>query len=332
MALESIDIFNRLANEALKYYAMHENSIAKILQISENITYLVTNLVTGEKNVMRIGRPGYHTKDELDAELIWLKEIKENTPLVVAGAVKGMNGEYVHEVACELSPNKKYYCVMYEFLEGNAPSEDDEENVIRQFINLGEVTGYLHKQVKTWNNASKLKRFIWDYDSMLGTNPRWGKWQNAADINTEIEKLLTRTSKTINKRLINYGKGKDKFGLIHADLRLANLLIEGEQMKVIDFDDCGYGWFMHDMAASISFIEDKPIAKELIDSWIEGYSKVQKLQKEDINEIDTFIMQRRLQLMAWLASHHESDPVIELSKGFTEGTAVLAEKYLEKYA
>lgn len=332
MSLESIDIFNKLASEALKLYAMHGNSIAKILQISENITYLVTNLNNGVKSVMRIGRPGYHTKDELDAELIWLKEIRKNTPLVVSGAIKGVNSEYVQEVSCSLTPNKKYYCVMYEFLEGNAPNENDEENVVKQFVNLGETTGYLHRQVKMWNKANDLNRFTWDYDSMIGTNPRWGKWQNAVDMTIEIEELLTRTSKMIRKRIINYGKCKDKFGLIHADLRLANLLIDGEQIKVIDFDDCGYGWFMHDMAASISFIEDKPIAKELINSWIEGYSKVQKLKKEDINEIDTFVMQRRLQLMAWLASHYESDPVVELSKGFTKGTVMLAEKYLEKYA
>lgn len=332
MSLESIEVFDKLANEALKLYAMHGNSIAKILQISENITYLVTNLETGVKSVMRIGRPGYHTKEELNAEIIWLKEIREYTPLIVAGAIKGVNRECVQEVSCSLTPNKKYHCVMYEFLEGEAPNENDEGNVVRQFVNLGETTGYLHKQVKMWNKGNDLKRFVWDYDSMIGTNPRWGKWQNAVDMNDEVENLLTKTSKTIEKRLISYGKGKDKFGLIHADLRLANLLVEGDQIKVIDFDDCGFGWFMHDMAASISFIEDRPIANELINSWIEGYSKVQKLQKEDINEIDTFVMQRRLQLMAWIASHYESDPVVELSKGFTEGTAILAEKYLKKYA
>ena len=119
--------------------------------------------------------------------------------------------------------------------------------------------------------------------------------------------------------------------MIHADLRLANLLIENGTVKVIDFDDCGFGWFLHDMASAVSFIEHKPITPSLIEAWISGYNKISVLRKEDIAEVDTFVMQRRLQLMAWLASHYESDPVKELSVGFADGTAALAEKYLSKF-
>jgi Ser/Thr protein kinase RdoA (MazF antagonist) len=53
----------------------------------------------------------------------------------------------------------------------------------------------------------------------------------------------------------------------------------------------------------------------LIAAWIEGYLKVGRLTQEDMAEIDTFVMQRRLQLLAWIASHFDSDPVKELSIG-----------------
>ncbi len=38
-------------------------------------------------------------------------------------------------------------------------------------------------------------------------------------------------------------------------MRLANLLIDGDRVTLIDFDDCGFGWFMYDFAAAISFFE-----------------------------------------------------------------------------
>ena len=55
--------------------------------------------------------------------------------------------------------------------------------------------------------------------------------------------LYEEASHIIQKKLEAFGKDKTRFGLIHADLRLANLLIYGDEIKVIDFDDCGFGWF-----------------------------------------------------------------------------------------
>lgn len=332
MALDRIEIFDSLALEALKKYGMEHICNARLLQISENITYIVENKESLTKEgVMRISRPGYHSLEELHGEFLWLQEIKNYTPLIVADPIKGNDGSFIQLIS-NYMVSSPYTCVMYEFLEGRAPDENDTEQLVKQFMDLGETTAYLHKQVKMWRNARYLKRFIWNYDTMIGDNPRWGSWKAAVDLTPEITQLLERTSEVIKERLDSYGITKERFGLIHADLRLANLLIEGDQIKVIDFDDCGFGWFMHDLAAAVSFIEATPIASELIAAWIEGYTKVEHLTPADLVEIDTFVMQRRLQLLAWIASHFDSDPVKELSVGFTEGTAELAERYLQNFS
>jgi len=41
----------------------------------------------------------------------------------------------------------------------------------------------------------------------------------------------------IGARLARFGSGAARFGLIHADMRLANLLVDGDDVCVIDFDD-----------------------------------------------------------------------------------------------
>ena len=135
----------------------------------------------------------------------------------------------------------------------------------------------------------------------------------------------------IKKRLERYGKTEDNYGLIHADLRLANLLLEEDQIKVIDFDDCGFGWHLHDLASALSFIEEKPIVPKLVNAWLDGYKKVLPFTDTDFEEIDTFIMMRRMQLTAWLASHRESGPVAELSRGWMDGTIELAERYVRLF-
>ena len=330
MAIFQKDIFDSLAEDALRKYGMEPDWEATLLQLSENITYLIENRLTGEKAVLRISRPGYHSMDELEAELLWLKEIKNYTPLIVADPIKGNNGSYIQLINSWMI-NNTYACILYEFLDGRAPDESDEQAILARFTDLGEATAYLHRHVKMWNKSDRLNRFVWDYDTMIGNSPRWGRWQQAEELTGESARMLERVSSVIKDRLAQYGKNPKNFGLIHADLRLANLLIEDDRIKVIDFDDCGFGWFMHDLAASVSFIETNPLTERLVWNWLDGYQLVEPLSQRDIDEIDTFIMQRRLQLLAWLTSHSDSDPVKELKIGYTDGTIMLAERFLQKY-
>ena len=53
-------------------------------------------------------------------------------------------------------------------------------------------------------------------------------------------------------------------------MRLANLLIDGDVTKVIDFDDCGFGWLLYDCATTVSFFEHKPEVPELLAAWVRG--------------------------------------------------------------
>ena len=97
-------------------------------------------------------------------------------------------------------------------------------------------------------------------------------------------------------------------------------------MQVLDFDDCGFGWHLYDLAGTFSFLEDNIRLEQWVRAWLEGYETVLPLRKEDIREIPTMIMARRIQLLAWITSHEDSDPVREMYAGFAGKTAELAER------
>jgi Ser/Thr protein kinase RdoA (MazF antagonist) len=144
-------------------------------------------------------------------------------------------------------------------------------------------------------------------------------------------KLLDRLVDRLRQRLDRFGKSPERFGLIHADLRLANLLVENGETKVIDFDDCGFGWYLYDFGTAVSFIEHRSDMDELIASWVDGYRRVVPLCEEEENEIPTFIMMRRLLLTAWIASHSDTELAQAQGIDYTEGTCALAEAYLRNY-
>jgi Ser/Thr protein kinase RdoA (MazF antagonist) len=103
-------------------------------------------------------------------------------------------------------------------------------------------------------------------------------------------------------------------------------------VRVIDFDDCGFSWFMYDFATTVSFFEDHPQVPELKDAWVEGLPLGGAARPRRRAELDTFVMLRRLLLVAWIGSHHEfATEAAELGAGFTEGSCALAERYLSSH-
>ena len=57
-----------------------------------------------------------------------------------------------------------------------------------------------------------------------------------------------------------------------------------------------------------------------------------RLMKADESEIPTFVMLRRLLLVAWIGSHAETDLAKSMGLPYTEGTMGLCEDYLSKFS
>lgn len=324
---DSLEFYHHLAREALTKYSLSKDASVKLLNYSENITYLVED--HSALTVLRLNRPGYHLKKELEAEILWLESLLESSEIVVPEPIPGINGRYVQEIKTENLTNP-FHCIMISYLAGQAPDEDNEQELIPKFEKLGEVTALLHNHSQEWDGSRSINRPVWDYETTLGSNPKWGRWQDGIAITPERKMLFEQVSKTIEKRLKSFGKSSDYFGLIHADLRLANLLVENDTIKVIDFDDCGFSWYLYDLATALSFIEHKEYVPDLTEAWLSGYKKLRSISIKEEEEIPTFIMLRRLLLVAWIGSH-DNDTAKSLGADFTELTVELAEKYLYQF-
>lgn len=327
-----LEFYNYLAYKALDLYSHTSNATVKLINYSENITYLVDdkNVPVPFKTILRVNRPSYHSKSELEGEIRWIESLLSSSKIVVPEPVAGRNGEYVQEITRDKFGNP-YHCVMFSFLTGEHPDEKNEKGLRQEFEKLGEITALLHNHSQEWNDSKFISRPTWDFDTMLGSKPKWGRWQDGLAVSPKRRVLFEKVAEVIKERLTRFGKSPDKFGLVHADLRLANLLVERETIKVIDFDDCGFSWYLYDLATALSFIEHKEYVPELAKAWLTGYKKNRELSKEEEDEIPTFIMLRRLLLVAWIGSHIDNDTAKSLGAEFTSQTVELAERYLAHF-
>lgn len=95
------------------------------------------------------------------------------------------------------------------------------------------------------------------------------------------------------------------FGLIHADLHQWNYLFHQEQVGVIDFDDCGYGHWLYDLAVTLYCLEDRPGFTALKDAFLTGYRRRRPLSVQQEEHLQTFVALRRLQDLLWVIGERE---------------------------
>lgn len=114
----------------------------------------------------------------------------------------------------------------------------------RAFAQLGEVTARLHQHSRKWQSPAGFRRIaVQDSETMVGARGHWGHWQYAPGLTAAGFPLIEETLAHTGSVLKSYGKNAQRYGLIHADLRLTNLLPYKGETRVIDFDDCGMGWY-----------------------------------------------------------------------------------------
>ncbi|HEX5142681.1 MAG TPA: phosphotransferase [Mycobacterium sp.] len=311
------------ARAALPAYGRDPGSSLRLLSLSENATYLAGGTADHQPLVLRVHRPGYHDFDAIRSELDWMAALRSETSVRTPQLVRTVTGKQVSAVRVD---DRTLHVDAVSFIPG-CTAEEAPDAV--GFAALGQITAAMHDHVQNWRPPAHFTRFRWDLDAILGPDARWGNWRDAPALDAREQATIERAVDAITARLTEFGTGADRFGLVHADLRLANLMVGPEgDITVIDFDDCGWSWHLADLGAVVSWIEDTPAAERIIADWLAGYLAVRPLPAEHLALIPTFVMLRRIQLTAWTASHSDADAAIAVGPGFVRGTAQLAQRYL----
>lgn len=321
-----LDHLQVLANDALKLWEVPAGSSARLINVSENVTYLVEG-PADYKAVLRVHRENYHTRRAIECELAWIDALGSAGVVKTPNYYIGRDGAAIQEVRSPALAEPRYL-VLFQFVDGQAP--DESGDLTAGFQELGTIAAHCHEHVMGWKRPAPFERLTWDADAVFGRKPTWGNWRDAPNVTSEVATVLEAVEQTVCARLAAYGKTPDRYNLIHADMRLANLLVSPTGTRLIDFDDCGMGWFMYDFAAAISFIEDDPRISVLKSAWLQGYRSVRELGEEDEAEIDTMVMLRRMALLAWIGSHIEAPEPQRYAPTFAKTTARLGREYLNR--
>lgn len=209
---------------------------------------------------------------------------------------------------------------------------------------LGEIAALIHNRSASWTPPAHYRRIEWDQNATFGPgwNNYYGKhyWDcpllSPADVSA-----IGAAQSLMARRLAAFGTGPSRYGMIHSDLRPANLIAGDDGLTVLDFDDCGRGWYLTDIAGIVGFDEHRADLPQLIDAIVEGYRGHRALSDEDAREIPTFILLRRIGLLESLQYHidntvagegESAEVTPEIAAFYAKGTAILARRYVKRFA
>lgn len=249
-----------------------------------NSTFKVTT-ATRNQFALRVNINSPRTFANLNAEVFWVNAITEvKTPKPVANS----SGSFVSQAWHEAS-GRKLNAVLYTWLEGE---ELGDEPTFDQLQAAGAAMAKLHETSKDLElpadaNLPDLSDFFWSgSDLLLSDDSKLDAKEREliSALKTQVDELITELATDSQPQLI------------HADVHPWNLMWHDGEIAVFDFDDCGVGLPIQDLATALYYLD----TEEQNEAFIAGYSSVRELPVHTAKQMRLLKHQRRVLLLNYL--------------------------------
>jgi len=324
----SDDIMRAVAERALEQWGLGAARL-ELISRSENVVFRVDN-DRGDTFVLRVHRPGYHTLTELNSEQAWNAALR-SAGISVPHLRRTRAGEYYAVVDVPGMAESRHVSVvdwfegvtMYELIQ----SESDDQLQATHFEQLGHLMARMHNVTERWTPPAWFERHALDADGLMGAAPFWGPFWESSMFTQDQRRILLDARTAFHAKLSALRKDSKSYGMIHADLISANVLINGDELHAIDFDDAGFGWFIFDLAVTLTDYVNGPRHDAFRDALVAGYRTERNLEDEWLELLPMLCAVRALSIMGWAHERPEVDFVDDIS-GLAEWIARDVENHI----
>jgi Ser/Thr protein kinase RdoA (MazF antagonist) len=252
---------------------------------------------------LRLHRQDYQAPETILSELMWINML-DTQGFVVPKPAAADNGALVVSISDDR--NKVQLFSLLRWLPGEpfgaSASPLRHEGAKRAVImsEIGRSLARLHVLSDAWSPPRHFTRPAWDHDGLLGDTPFWGRFWNSGFLNEEQRTDMRELHQFCTTSLTQYNAEMPDYGLIHADLARENILVDGDKVLFIDFDDSGYGYRIFDIATALIKNIYEPDYEELKQSLLAGYLAVRPLQPQDLKALPLAMLLRSLTYIGWV--------------------------------
>lgn len=289
------------AMEALRNWtALPERPV--LLKYGENAIFRVE--LDGRFAVLRLHREGYHDPRALLSELEWMRALGEGG-VRVPQPVPGLDGGLLYEIACGRDSAPQHVDVV-SWVDGNPLGTNGRllahagERLVTLFNAVGRLAAQVHSVSDLWTPPADFRRPDWGVNGLLGESPVWGRFWDSGWLTAAQADRMRSIRQAVRAKLVSLEANLDT-GLIHGDLVRENVMVSGETVSFIDFDDGGFGFRLYDLAVMIASYRTEPSLDRITDAIVQGYRGLRPLSDEQVALLPMFVLLRNLAYVGWIS-------------------------------
>jgi Ser/Thr protein kinase RdoA (MazF antagonist) len=273
--------------------------IQRVLRNRENHV-LEMSLPSGDRAALRLHRAGYQSPEAIRSELWWCAELAR-AGLPIPAALTALDGQLLVTL-----PDGRLASAIA-WMEGEALGEAAKPftlplpQVLDAFHALGALLARVHRTTDGLTLPDGFTRPRWDLEGLVGDAPHWGRfWEHPLATPDQCSTLI-RARDALRERL------SGDIGLIHADVLRENVLVNGRSVSLIDFDDSGFGFRLHDLGTALLQTFQHPEQPQLRAALMAGYGT------KDEEMVQAFTLARALASVGWIMPRLQPDDPIHKS-------------------
>jgi Ser/Thr protein kinase RdoA (MazF antagonist) len=297
-----------IATEIAEYWGCDEGTVRE-QRISANAVFRFKK--SGETYFLRFNVPSERTYEFINAEIDFLHYVSDKN-IRIAKPVKSVSGKYIETVKTKLDT---CFAVVFKALQGKL--YDIKELDASKFRVWGKALGKLHRTAVGYKTEHR------------------GSWDDHCQMMTATIPQEDTYARRELDFISNWAKGlpvdEQNYGLIHYDFELDNIIWNGNDVSILDFDDCAYYWYVLDIAIALRdlFEDEIDFNNQSFRSFMDGYSTEMNVDNRLLKDLPLFRRMNELSIYARLLRSFEgSSP-----NGDDEWTRLWTkiEFYIDKY-
>ena len=297
----------RVALAALSHYDLPAG-VLKFVNHGENTTFRHDS--SAGRFLVRVHRPQRHGRDAdpvlaVESELAWLTALRADSDLEVPEPLLTRAGAAT--VWATAGDDTRVVSVLG-WQHGRIHESSPRPVHLRR---LGAAMATLHRQADGWTPPARFQRIDWNHDAFFGNVMVYGQLP-ASEVWLLLPDDLRERFGRVAERLATVMSAEGDYGLIHADLHLGNAVFQGDRVKLIDFDDCGTGHRLYEVAVALWEQRDGPDYASFRAALLDGYRGVRDV---DVTHLDDFIALRQVAFALWYTGTAQVNPAFAARLG-----------------
>ncbi|MFF3127951.1 phosphotransferase enzyme family protein [Streptomyces sp. NPDC057908] len=287
-----LDLLEQLTRAALsEYYGLNGGAVRmEVQQYEDNAVWRVTppgRTSYVARLSVRDGRPAHQQRSEMR----WLESLAASHTVAVPEPVTTTGGHYVTPVEVPGHDEPSTLALLH-WLPGTADPPYRQPGVAQE---MGSVTAHLHEHAATVPLA-EFDRPVWNAETILLKGHALTDPAAQEQLGPEGTAALRKVAELITPALQE--GAQDDRGRIHGDLHRENMIsLPDGGIGIIDFDDCGTGHYLLDIATVLSSVhriaQKEPGAyAEFARVFLAGYAQVRPLPADFARLLEPYLLLR----------------------------------------